>query len=482
VAIIIEMPKLSDTMSQGKILSWMKREGEPVKAGDVLAEIESDKANMEMEAYDTGFVRKLLVPVGASAPVGAPIAIVTETADEDIAAVLRQTKGGEAPKTPGAGAGEAAPSTEEAQKGKAQKGEAPRGGGREDKRKAAAAERTAPVGPPAGPPPGTWAGSLAGTAPPARDGQRRVRASPLAFRMAAELGVNLLEIPGSGPEGRVVKRDVERALEGAPGEARTRGSAPVAAPAPPASASPAALPFEPTRFEGSPAASPASFEEVPVSSMRRIIGTRLSESKQTAPHYYVTVEIDMKAAIRAREEINKLEGVSITFNDLVVKGAALALARHPNLNASWQGEFIRYSKSVDIGVAVALPDGLITPVVRSCHLKSLGRISREIKELAEKAKQKKLTPNEYQGGTFTVSNLGMLGVKHFTAIINPPQAAILAVSAIEEVPVVENGSVVPGHRMCVTLSSDHRLVDGAQAASFLKDLKRLLENPTSLAL
>lgn len=432
--IIIEMPKLSDTMSEGKILTWTKQEGEAIEAGEVLAEIESDKANMEMEAYDTGYLRRLIVPAGDSAPVGAPIAIVTEEEDEDISDAPSETASvpkSEGPPDSALQPAEDATSTPTAST---------------PPRPLATAK---PVSP-------TPVGGATG------NGKRKVIASPLALRMAAELGLDLQSIQGTGPEGRIIKRDI---LEARSEVVTPPDHKPQAAPA--------------VQLDNLP---PQTFEEVPHSSMRRIIGRRLLESKNSAPHYYVTVEVNMKRAIQARDELNQIAGTKITYNDLVIKAAALALRSHPALNASWQDDSIRLYNSVDIGFAVALPDGLLTPIVRACHLKSLGMISREIKELVDRAKQKKLTPDDYTGGTFTISNLGMFGVKHFTAIINPPEACILAVSAIDEVPVVEDGRVVPGHRMSLTLSSDHRVVDGAQAAQFLQDLKRTLENPVSLAL
>ncbi|HVR74693.1 MAG TPA: pyruvate dehydrogenase complex dihydrolipoamide acetyltransferase [Planctomycetota bacterium] len=468
MAIIIEMPKLSDTMSEGKILSWMKKEGDAVAAGEILAEIESDKASMEMEAYDAGYLRKILVPAGGSAPVGARIAIVTEDPNEDISQAIAEKAApagggqghgdGRAPEKPRAAppaagtkkaptqspqpssaAGEAAPAEEE----EPDAGDTPDAGEAPAARKAPAAKEAAPAKEEARGAPGS-----------------KIIASPLAARMASEMGLDLAGIRGSGPGGRIVKRDV---LESSKKPAK-------------AAAGPAA------RRMTESAAPGQSFEDVPITSMRRIIGARLRESATTAPHFYATIDVDMKAAVRAREELNKLDGVDVTYNDIVVKAVAVALTKHPGLNASLQGEAVRYYRSVDIGVAVALPEGLITPVVRGCHLKSLGKISAEIKELAERARAKKLTPDDYKGGTFTISNLGMYGVQHFTAIINPPEACILAVGAIQAVPVVEGESVVPGRRMSLTLSSDHRVVDGAQAGEFLRDLKRILENPVALAL
>ena len=476
MAIIIEMPKLSDTMSEGKILSWKKKEGDQVSAGEVLAEIESDKANMEMEAYDAGYLRKQLVPEGGSAPVGAAIAIVTEDPDEDISEALQSTgkeSGKEkAEKSHGASKAPAEPAPRPA-------AEAPRPEPAPKQKAAPAAkEKPAPKSEPGPrrdaardgePARGAQTSRTAVEATP--DGRGKIRASPLAFRMAAEMGVDLRSIAGSGPHGRIIKRDIEKAAR-SPGAAVTAGGAD-AAPRSKAALRPPVVSAE--RL-------PAQAEDVPHSSMRRIIAERLSEAARTAPHYYVTMEVDMKAAVRAREDLNAIDGLEITYNDFVIKAAALSLARHPEVNASWQGDFIRRHATVDVGVAVALPDGLITPVIRDCHRKSLGMISREVKDLVEKARGKKLAPGDYAGATFTISNLGMFGVKHFTAIINPPAACILAVGAIEEVPVVENGAIVPGRRMALTLSSDHRVVDGARAAEFLRDMKRLLEKPMSLAL
>ncbi len=473
MAIPIEMPKLSDTMSEGKILSWKKSEGDAVLAGEVLAEIESDKANMEMEAYDSGYLRKIVVPEGRSAPVGAIIAVITAERDEDIAQILTRAM---------APAGKAALAGHEGSQAPAAAPAAPW--------RPAAAAMSAAAPPPAAAAasrpasPATNGGS--GTATRGRKGAGRVLASPLAFRMAAELGLDLTAIRGSGPAGRIVKRDVLDASGAGAQAARADAPLPAASPAAQAKAGTQTkagvqlgAPFRPPLLAPVP---PQSHEDIPVSSMRRIIGARLVESKTAAPHFYLTVEVDMKAVLRAREELNRITGVNVTYNDLVVKAVAACLLRHPGLNACWQGDFIRRYRSVDIGIAVALPDGLLTPVVRACHLKSLGAISEEIKDLVERAKTKKLTPDDYKGGTFTVSNLGMFGVKHFTAIINPPEACILAVSAVEEVPVVEGGAVVPGHRMSLTLSSDHRVVDGALAAQFMRDLKQVLETPVALAL
>ncbi len=479
MAIVIDMPKLSDTMTEGKILSWLKREGDEVEPGEVLAEVESDKANMELEAYDPGFLRKILVADGDSCPVGAPIAIVTEDPDEDIGDVLAEvartdTAVTEAaapavPATPVEGAsaldsGNGARTTSPARARAADVISEPAEAPMIDEPTMARAPQPA-VHQPAVHQPAAVATTTVTRRP---DGP--VLASPLALRMAAEYGLKINEIVGSGPEGRVVKRDIERALRDAKSR-DTATSASVVSTAPP--------PFEPVALGSLP---DQSFEDVPLSSMRKVIANRLTQSMREAPHFYLTMEVDMKNSIDARQHVNSMDGIKVSFNDFVVKATALALTRNPALNAAWHGNSIRYFKSIDIGIAVALPDGLLTPVVRACQLKGLARISQEIKYLAQKAHAKKLKPEEFQGGTFTISNLGMFGVKHFTAVINPPEACILAVSAISEVPVVESGQVVPGSRMDCTLSCDHRVVDGAQAAHFMRDLKAILENPVSLAL
>jgi pyruvate dehydrogenase E2 component (dihydrolipoamide acetyltransferase) len=303
-------------------------------------------------------------------------------------------------------------------------------------------------------------------APPAAEGDGgRVKASPLARSMAAQQNIPLSSVPGSGPGGRIIKRDIEAWSAGGP---RPPAAAPAAPAAPRAAAS---APAAPSITPG---------QELPVSSMRKAIARRLSESKFTAPHFYVTVEIDMDAAVALREQLVQGENVKVSFNDLVLKACAKALTRFPMVNASWAGEKIVTHGEVHIGVAVAIPDGLITPVVRNADRKAVTEISREVKDLAGRAKEKKLKPDEFMGSTFTISNLGMLDVVEFTAIINPPESAILAVGAVRKQPVVVDDAIRVGHRMRVTLSSDHRVVDGALAAQFLADVRRLLENPVSL--
>lgn len=420
MATIIEMPKLSDTMESGTLVSWKKQEGDPISPGEVIAEIESDKATMELEAFDAGFLRRILVKVGDPAPIGGALAIISETPDEDISTLLA----GGRPGTPDA----APPKAAEPQ----------------------SITASAPKSPDAQPP-------SASSAP------GRISASPLAARMAQEAGLDLSQIPGSGPEGRIVKRDIERAQ--AEGMVSTR---PVGM-----------IPAAPLEKIGHPE---LEYEDIPNSSMRRVIAQRLTESTSQIPHYYVTIEIDMRQATGLRKQLNALEGVKISLNDFVIKAAALALEKHPLVNASFQGSHIRVYHRIDMGVAVAMPEGLITPVIRNANRKGLRQISQEARGLAERARNKQLRSEEYSGSTFTVSNLGMLGVKHFTAVINPPEAAILAVGATRETPVVENGQITIGQRMEVTMSSDHRVIDGAQSARFLETFKYYLENPITFAL
>ncbi len=425
----VVLAKLSPTMEEGTIVKWNKREGDAVKVGDVLAEIETDKANMEMEALGDGILRKILVAAGGKAPVGALIGVVAG-ADEDIAGLLEQ-----AAKEAGA-AKAAAPATP-------QPGAGP----------AAAPPR------PAAPTASREAAVAAPPAPVAEGG--RVKASPLARAMAAERNLPLAAIAGTGPGGRVVKRDVVGYLPPAspPAEARAARSHP-------------AIPV--------PSVVPGS--SIPLTGMRRTIAKRLSESMFTAPHFYVTVEIAMDEAAALREQILEVEDVKVSYNDLVVKACAKALTRFPTVNASWTGEAIQTHAEVHVGVAVSLPDGLLTPVVRNADRKSMVEIAREIKELAARARDRRLQPDEFSGSTFTVSNLGMFDVTDFTAIINPPDSCILAVGAVRKVPVVVDDELTIGQRMKVTLSSDHRVVDGVLAARFLAEVRRLLETPVGLLL
>jgi pyruvate dehydrogenase E2 component (dihydrolipoamide acetyltransferase) len=434
-------------MEEGTVVKWSKNEGDAVKVGDVLAEIETDKANMEMEALGAGILRKILVPAGGKAPVGALIGVIAG-ADEDITAVLATA---DAP--PPAPAAEAAPSPAAAS--------AP----------TAPAARPVPVpaAPPAPSPAPIPAPPLAAAAAAGPGG--RVKASPLARAMAARQNIPLTSMAGSGPGGRIVRRDVEAYASGAP-------------PLPPVAAFPSGAPASRASAAPRPAAAPSPQvtpgQEIPLSNMRKTIARRLSESKFTAPHFYVTVEIGMDEAVSVRQQLVRSENVKVSFNDLVVKACARALTRFPAVNASWAVDKIVTHGDVHIGVAVAVPDGLIVPVVRNADRKQVVDISREVKDLAARARDRKLRPEEFAGSTFSVSNLGMFDVTEFTAIINPPESAILAVGAVRRVPVVVNDEVAIGHRMKVTMSCDHRVVDGALAAQFLAEVRRLLENPVSL--
>ncbi len=430
MAIVIDMPKLSDTMQEGVIAKWNVKEGDKVSSGDVIAEVETDKATMDVEVYDAGTVLKIMAKEGEAVPLGGIMAIIGKPG-EDISDLLGGKSAG-APATEAKVEAKAEPKAEAKEaradtKGKQEKSFDPILGDLESK----------PV-------------------PVASD--ERVKASPLARKMAEEQGLDLGNIKGSGPEGRIVKKDV-LAAESAPAKST------------PATAAKAVF-----------VAPSAEDEDIRISQMRKTIARRLAESKFTSPHFYETIDIDMKQSIAAREQLNAISDVKISFNDFVVKACAVALRRHPKVNTSWLDDVIRVNGSVNVAVAVAVEDGLLTPVIRNADQKGLRQISAETKDLATRARDKKLQPEEWEGSTFTISNLGMYGIEEFTAIINPPNAAILAVGAIRDVPVVENGQVVPGKRMKVTLSSDHRVLDGATAAEFLSTLRQLLENPSSMLL
>jgi pyruvate dehydrogenase E2 component (dihydrolipoamide acetyltransferase) len=429
----VVLAKLSPTMEEGTIVKWSKQEGDPIKVGDVLAEIETDKANMEMEALGAGVLRTVLVPAGGKAPVGALIGVIADPG-EDISAMLAEAAAAASAAAPAAAPAPAstpapAPATPAAPAA------------------AAAAAASPPAVPSAAPP-----SAPAPLAPPGG----RVKASPLARAIAAS-------VAGSGPGGRIVKRDVEGYLASPPAATPAgRGAAP-------------ARPAVPV-----PWVEPGT--SIPLTSMRRTIAKRLSESAFTAPHFFVTVELDMDAAVSLREQLQRSEDVKVSFNDLVLKACARALTRFPTVNASWTGEAIQTHAEVHVGVAVSLAEGLITPVVRNADRKHVVEISREVKDLAARAREKKLKPEEFTGSTFTISNLGMFDVTEFTAIINPPESCILAVGAVRKVPVVKDDRLAIGYRMKVTLSSDHRVVDGALAAQFLAEVRRLLENPVGLLL
>lgn len=417
MAVTIEMPKLSDTMTEGTVVSWNKAEGDAVEMGDIIAEIETDKATMEMEAFEDGTLAKIIIPAGGKAPVGSPLAILAEE-DESVEDAIASGGSGSA----------AAPVAD-----------AP----------AAAADNTAP--------------SIAASAPTTSADGSRIKASPLARKLAAEKGVDLSSLTGTGAGGRIVKADVENAPAG--------GSA---------SAAPASSVAAPAVQAISPVAS-GDDQKLPVSSMRKIIADRLLTSKVTIPHFYLHVEIDGEPLMSIRKQINAqaaaTHGNKYTVNDFIIKAVINAAMAVPAVNASYGGDHIVQYGNVGISVAIAVEDGLVTPVVKASQTKSLLQISKEVKDMAGRARDKKLRPDEFDGGTITVSNLGAFGVESFDAIVNPPQAAIISVGGIFDKPVVKNGEIVPGKVMNIGLSCDHRVVDGAVGAQFLAEIKKLLETP-----
>src|SRR5687767_541313 len=448
----VQMPKLSEAMESGKIIKWLKKEGDPIQSGDILAEVETDKADVEMEAFGNGILRKILVAAGGKATVGTLIGVIAD-ANDDIAGVV-----GQATTAPPPAAAAPAASSEQSRRPDG----VPPQPRREDhaerspspSRGPEAPARPVAPAPPAGRPQPAAPTPAVGTG---ADGTGRVKASPLARKIAAQSGVDLKLVHGSGPGGRIVRRDVEAA-----------GSAPAAA----------ATAAAPQRTAPQPG---VEFEDVALTSMRAAIAKRMPLSKAPVPHFYVTSEIAMDAAWALREQLNGLEGQpKISVNDLVVRACALALLEHPGINASFQGESIRVFHRVHMGIAVALEDGLITPVLRDAHAKSLAQIAGESRDLAERARQRKLRTQELSGATFSISNLGMFDVADFSAIINPPEGAILAVGSVRKVPVVTESGLGVGRRMAVTLSCDHRVMDGAMGARFLQDVKRLLEEPLRL--
>jgi pyruvate dehydrogenase E2 component (dihydrolipoamide acetyltransferase) len=491
VATKVVMPKLSDTMSEGTINEWLKKEGDRVEAGEALATVETDKATMELESYSSGVLRKVLVPAGGVAPVGDLIAVIAE-ANEDIDGLLAEAGGGKpagkaeaqaapAPKGEPAKAGPARPPAEPVATAPGPKPD-PKAGGL----KVPPTERpTMPQA--AGTPPSPGSGTTVQAAAYDGGGRRngvaaeggRVKASPLARRIAEAKGIDLAAVAGSGPGGRVIKRDIE-AWQPRPQPAAAR---PAAQPAPAAKAQPAQPALVVPR-PAAPVTGPTPYEDRPATSMRKVIAQRMVESKTTVPHFYLTAEVDMDRAVEMRTAlVAAAPDIKVTYTDMILKACGLALARHPQVNASFMGDRVRYWQRADIGLAVALEEGLITPIVTGCDVKSLGQIALEARALAERARARQLKPEEYQGGSFSVSNLGMYDVEEFGAIINPPQGAILAVGAVVKRPVVKaDGALGVGHRMRLTLSCDHRVVDGAVGAAFLRDVKRLLEQPATLAL
>ena len=425
MAEVVYMPKLSDTMTEGVVAAWTKKVGDTVKAGEVLAEIETDKATMEFESFFDGVLLHIGVETGKAAPVNSVLAIIGQ-AGEDISAVLANAAAG----APGAATSTPEPSPSPAP----------------------VVEQTAPIAAaPAAPAPAP----LAAAPVVANTSTDRVFASPLAKKLASERGIDIQAVAGTGENGRIVKRDVDHYVPYTP------------------ASKPAAMPSHTGQV---------SYTDEPISQMRKTIARRLAESKFTAPHFYLTLDIDMSNAIATRKSLNSLEGVKVSFNDMVIKAVAMALRQHPTVNSAWMGDFIRRNEHVNIGVAVAVEEGLLVPVVRFADNKGLTQISAEVREFAQKAKDKKLQPSDWEGNTFTISNLGMFGIESFTAIVNPPDSCILAIGGIKEVPVVKNGQVVPGSVMKVTLSCDHRVVDGASGASFLQTFKTYMEQPAAMLL
>jgi pyruvate dehydrogenase E2 component (dihydrolipoamide acetyltransferase) len=433
------MPKLSPTMEEGQISRWLKKEGDKVSMGEPLAEIDTDKATMEMQALGNGVLRKIIVNEGQSAPLGQTIAVIGEP-DEDISSLLS-----EAP---------AQPQVQEQKKADSPP-PAPDVAQPQPQAKAAAAASTAPTV--------TRAVDNGRQPQGAASDSGRMIVSPLAARMAAEAGIDLRSLQGSGPGGRIIKRDIEAAI-----------SQPQAAPEAPSY--PRVV--ETTRFQQAGA---SAYRDEPASQIRQTIAKRLVTSLGPVPHFFLTTDIEMDRAAEMRKGINALDpDLKISINDIIIKVAAAALIQHPEVNASFQEKFVRYYEQADIGVAVAIEDGLITPVVRAADQKSLSQIAVEVRELAERARSKRLKPEEYTGATFSISNLGMFGIDEFTAVINPPEGAILAVGAMTAKPVVRENEIVIRQMMRVTMSCDHRVIDGATGARFLQTFKKILENPLYL--
>lgn len=441
MAEVIRMPRMSDTMEEGNIVSWLKKEGDTVEIGDTLAEVETDKATMELDSPEEGVLLHIAVKEGPIA-INGVIAVIGKSG-EDWKAVL-------------AGNGS---------NGAAKKEEAPK------MTETPVPAQENPVPTPTQPTEirNITQPTQSTDAAPTTD--ERLKASPLAKNIAKEAGVDLTQVEGSGEHGRIVKRDVEAAIE-------AQKSAP--APQPSAASQPVQEKAVPQVEAFAYAPGAANFEEKPISQMRKTIARRLSESKFTAPHFYLTIEINMDKAVEMRQRVNEVAPTKISFNDFVVKACAAALRQHPAVNSSWLNDKIRYNKDINIGVAVAVEEGLLVPVIRMADIKTLSQINGEVKMYADKAKSKKLQPEEMQGNTFTISNLGMFGIEEFTAIINPPDSCILAIGAIIEKPIVENGEIKVGNMMKVTLSCDHRTVDGATGAKFLQTLQQILEDPIRL--
>ena len=445
----VVMEALSPTMEEGRLVKWLKNEGDKIAKGEVLAEVETDKAVMELVARGEGVLRKRVLDEGQTAPVGQLVGVIG-TADEDIGAILASAPAA-APAASGGGATSAPASTPAAQTPAAQ---APAPSQSPAAPAPSAPPPAAPDAPALGGPRQTPPNAPAAEAPapaPHENGERP-RSSPLARRLASDRGLDLGQVHGSGPGGRIIKRDIEAAIGAGP-----------------AVAAPAARPR---------AASAGDYTDVPLTQIRKTIARRLTESIGPIPTFYLTMEADLTRTAELREAmLDAGSDFKVSFNDIILKAVATALARHPEVNAHWLGDRVRQFNRVHVGVAVAIPDGLITPVVFDADRKGLGDLSHEVRELAAKARDRKLTPEQYTGSTFSLSNLGMFGIDQFTAIINPPEAGIIAVGAVEDKAVVVDGQVVVRKRARFTMSCDHRVIDGATGARFLQDLRRMLENP-----
>ncbi|MEX0856043.1 MAG: pyruvate dehydrogenase complex dihydrolipoamide acetyltransferase [Gemmatimonadota bacterium] len=456
----VHMEALSPTMEEGQLVKWLKSEGDTVENGELLAEIETDKATMELVARGAGVLRKILLGEGSTAAVGEVIAVIGEE-DEDISALLPATSGKKSEAADKADAAEGSGSKKEDDSDEEPDSEEAADSDEDDAspKKDAAAKKTAEKAE-GGSESSDASADDARSASSAASPDGRVKASPLARRLAADEGLELASIQGSGPGGRIVKRDVEKAAQEAPA---------AAAPGAPSLAPRLSVPD-----------SADDVRDVPLTQMRKTIAKRLVESIGPVPHFFLTIDVDMSRAVAARGRVNALlegTGVKVSYNDIVLKSTAAALRRHPECNAHWGGDHIRQFNRVHLGVAVAIEDGLITPIIRDAHLKGLAEIATEVRELAGRAREKKLKPEEYTGATFSVSNLGMFGIEEFTAVINPPEAGILAVGALEERAVVVKGEVQVQPRMKITMSCDHRVIDGALGAGFLRTLKAILEEP-----
>jgi pyruvate dehydrogenase E2 component (dihydrolipoamide acetyltransferase) len=499
------MPKLSPTMEEGQLSRWLKKEGDKVSVGEPLAEVDTDKATMEAQALAEGVLRKVFVNEGETVPLGTVIAIIGAP-DEDISALLSQAESGaaaaenkqniqESVKAGGDGAQvELARVVPEGERTQATiQGQPLRGdvGGQataqeaqmqtEGASRGASGQREARDGGAAASGNGRSAGAQG------EGGGGRLIVSPIAARMAAEAGINLRSLTGSGPGGRIIKRDIEAAISSGqqPSQQQQADAAQTAAPqtAPPQPSQLRAVEAQAPQPAYTPAAieGASPYRDEPLSTMRSTIARRLATSLGPVPHFFLTTEIEMDKAAEMRRQINEIDPeIKVSLNDIILKVAAVALVQHPSVNASFQEKSLRFYERADIGVAVAIEDGLITPVIRSADRKSIGQISREVRELAERARARKLKPEEYTGATFSVSNLGMFGIDEFTGVINPPEAAILAVGAMQPKPVVRDGQIVVRQLMRVTMSCDHRVIDGATGAKFLQTFRKILENPLLL--